>query len=443
MTYEEAVRYLYGFINYERVRDVAYTPRTFNLVRMRALLTAFGDPHLAYRTIHVVGTNGKGSIAAFFSTILRGAGYRTALYTKPHLVSFRERLVVDGEAISKPDVVVWAERLQEATARVPQDLGQVTFFEAWTALAFAYFREAGANIAVIEAGLGGKLDATNVIEPTAVTFGPIHLDHVRKLGPTPLDQAQDKSQTIKPGVVVASAPQLPEVAAVLKARCRDMGSTLRLVGRDYETTTRSAARDGTSFDLTGPGGHWEGLEITLPGAFQLDNAATAVVGVELLRERGFVIPDAAIRDGLRRTRWPGRLDVVATGPTVVLDAAHNPHGAEALRSAIEQLFAFDRLILVAGLSSEKDIGGFMEVLAPLASEVILTMFSNPRAASPEAILAAAQMLDPGRVIATTSVPEALAHAQNLAGPNDLILVTGSVLTIGEAMKQYRKLQVVD
>ena len=451
MRYEQAIEYLESLVDYERTAAV----RVWNLDRMRFMLERAGQPQRGLRAVHIAGTKGKGSVAAMIASVLRAAGLRTGLYTSPHLRDFRERIRVDSREISRADVARLVTRARPIIEAVPSDaLGAPSFFEAHTLIAFLYFRERKCDVAVLETGLGGRLDATNVIEdPLVAAITRIALDHQAELGGTIPRIAAEKAGIVKPGCIVVSSPQAQSAWRVLTETCRERGATLHGVRvrqaagckplyRRLLPEKRKASfileqvesgANGHRFHLSGMGADYRDLYCPLLGDHQLLNAATAVAAIALLEKRGYAIPEDALRRGLASVRWPGRLEVVGRKPWVVLDGAHDEVSARALACSVIDLFPHRRLILVLGLSRDKDMRAVGSHLCPIADRAIFTAARLPRAASPQELTATLGDLCPDCHTAP-DVAAALAAALASAGEDDLVLVTGSLYVVGEAME---------
>jgi len=403
------------------------------LDRTQALLSALGDPQRAFRAIHVGGTNGKGSTAALLAALLASQGYRVGLYTSPHLVDFSERIQVNGHAIPSE----WLSELTECvrTAAESHLAETPTFFEATTVVAFAYFAEMRVEHAVVEVGLGGRLDATNVIAPLVSIITTIGLDHQEYLGNTLEAIAFEKAGIIKQGtpVVVGRVGEGP--LSVIDAAAAQRQAACVVLGRDFDTT----GEEPGCFAYRGLRWRDEGLACPLPGRHQLDNAACALAALEMAAGCGVRVSERARRNGLSAVRWPGRLELAGRRPDIWLDGAHNPHAAEALAEYLRTMWArrgasaIGRLILVVGMMQDKDRRRILAILTavPGVSHLILTRAGHPRAAAPEELAQdAADLGVPITVKAT--VGEALACARTLAGEDDTICVTGSLLVAGEA-----------
>ncbi|MXY97956.1 MAG: bifunctional folylpolyglutamate synthase/dihydrofolate synthase, partial [Gemmatimonadetes bacterium] len=333
MNYKEALDYLYGFVDFEQRPGAA--PARMDLSGISALTEALGHPERQWESVHVAGTKGKGSTAAMIAAIVRECGYRVGLYTSPHLVSLRERIQVDGEPISEPDIAELTERARpaiEGTGPRWKDMG--SFFDVLTALAFVYFRERRVDLAVVECGLGGRLDSTNVIRPRVCAITPIGLDHTDRLGGTIAEIAREKAGIVKEGVRTVTAAQLPEASEAIRKACRRHGSALVQVGVDVRYTLKEAAIGRQVIDIEAAGRTYEDVTLPLSGTYQAANAAMAVGVAQALSERGMEITDRGVRRGLASVRLPGRMQVLQDRPWVVLDGAHNVLAAESLTDSL-------------------------------------------------------------------------------------------------------------
>ncbi|MEI8175480.1 MAG: folylpolyglutamate synthase/dihydrofolate synthase family protein [Candidatus Omnitrophota bacterium] len=432
MDYQVAIEYLNSFINYEKINRFDYGS-SFRLTRMRRLAASLGDPQRSLRCIHIAGTKGKGSTAAMTASILRHAGFKTGLYTSPHLISFRERISINDEAIGESDLARLVSLMRPAIEGlgVSED-DRPTFFEVYTALALLFFKEKAVDLAVIEVGMGGRLDATNIIEPLCCAITPISLEHTQILGATVRAIAVEKAGIVKEGIPCVSAPQEADVAAVLRDVCAHKKSLLREVGRDilFEEEVSGASQRRLHLRVRGACGEYPHLESGLLGDHQMVNAATAIGLVEYLRTYDIIIPYSAVRDGLREVKWPGRFQIIGPEASIIVDGAQNSASARSLKEAVKKTFGKPRLILVLGFSQDKDIAGVCDELVPISNEVILTKAASPRAQEPEVIMRSIKK----KVRVTRSVPEALALAGKLAGSDALILVTGSLFVVGEVLQ---------
>jgi dihydrofolate synthase/folylpolyglutamate synthase len=446
-SYRDALAFIYSYIDYERKGPEGFAP---SLSRVADLLAALGNPHLEFTALLIAGTKGKGSTAAMAESILRAAGYRTGLYISPHLHTFRERIRVGGQMISGAGVAALARRLQPIAEKIPG----VTPFEIITVLSLTHFAQSGVEIAVLEVGLGGRLDATNVVEPAASVITSISYDHTQLLGDTLALIAGEKAGIIKPHTPVISAPQVPEALAIIEEICRENRAELILVGQDWTWKAKENNLKGQHFSVRWL--PWEGgpvsdaelsdLWIPLLGRHQLVNATTAIAAVcYLLRGRPvgawptprLPISGEAIKEGLARVRWPGRLEILGHQPLVILDSAHNGDSSAKLREALNDLFPGRGVILIFGASRDKDISGMMRMLLPTAKHIIATQSRHPRAADPQDIKLLAR--EQGHEIEVQAkVPAALERALGLAGEEDLICITGSIFTVADAREAWTK-----
>jgi dihydrofolate synthase/folylpolyglutamate synthase len=436
--------------HYQRSLDYLFGLQRFGiklgLANITALLRKLGDPHAGLRAVHIAGSNGKGSTAAFLTSILRQAGYRVGLYTSPHLIDFAERIQVNGVPISQERVVRLTDRVREGVVEMekrgelwpdsslsslPGDFdpekATLTFFEFTTAMAFAYFKEERVDLAVLETGMGGRLDATNVIDPLLALISPISLEHQQYLGKTLLQVAGEKAGIIKPGRPLLTTARQPRIMALLQKKCREVQAPFYAHGRDFRGTQTE-----TGFmNFRGRSHRWKHLRLGLAGSHQVLNASLALAAAEMLMEMGFPLKEDHLRKGLAETRWPGRLERVGDSPPVLLDGAHNPGATRILKRALEEKFPRRRLILVLGIMGDKEIPKMMSNLLPLADLLVLTRPHMERAASLELLRKhASPWKKPTVEIADVGV--ALEKAMGEAGKEDLVVVTGSLYTVGEA-----------
>ncbi len=442
--YQQALDYLYSFIDYETMhqpRDASH----FDLRRMDELLGRLDNPHLKARTVHIAGTKGKGSTAAMVASVLSTAGYKTGLYTSPHLTDLRERFRIDGELISEAVIIELVDRLKPEVEIVNQEAryGRLTTFEILTALGFLYFAKEGVDFQVVEAGLGGRLDATNVVRPEVCIITAIGLDHTDVLGDSLAQIAGEKAGIIKPGSVVASSPQTDEAACVIKERCIENNIRLVRAGIDVNWQSHGFKLDRQLLEIKG---RLTDYRIALPllGSYQRENAAVAVAALEVLAENGFNITHNDIITGFEKVSWPGRFQVMGQKPLVVVDGAHNPASIRQFKLSLadyiknclgfeEKSKPFDRAILVIGASLDKDIGGIVSELFPLFNEVIVTRSRHPRAMVATSIMAEFRKYGLEPHIAE-SVAQAVSLALSRAGKRDLVCITGSLFVAGEAVE---------
>jgi dihydrofolate synthase/folylpolyglutamate synthase len=436
MSYQAALDYILSFADYERASRSAVV---FDLRRMEMLLERLGNPEAGAIPIQVAGTKGKGSTAAMIASILTVAGYKTGLYTSPHIHDFTERIQVDGVPIAEDKFARLAEVLKPEVEAVNEfgAFGELTTFELLTTLAFAYFKERGVDLQVLETGLGGRLDATNVVKPRVSVITSISYDHTEVLGDTLTQIATEKAGIIKLGSAVVSSPQPPEVMAVIEGVCRERKVRLVKVGSDVNWERQASSSQGQSFKLKGLRGEYN-LSLPLLGEYQLENAATAVAVVEVLAEQGIVVSAESIAAGLAGVHWLGRLQILRQKPWFIVDCAHNAYSVKKLTEALRQYFNFERAVLILGVSSDKDVGGMVAELAPLGGTVIVTATRHPRALEPAKL--AAQLSKQG---ITPEVVENVASAVDLAlaraKPEDLICATGSIFVVAEVMEYLPRL----
>ena len=436
MDYKAALAYINTFINSEKSPDFSRQARFYNLERISRLLAKLGNPHRRLKVVHVAGSKGKGSTAALIASILTHAGYKIGLFTQPHLITPRERCRINSRLISEEEFAGYVGRLKPSIEAVAESesIGQVSFFEIYTALAFTYFADNAVDFAVVEVGLGGRLDATNVVDPLVSVITPISLEHTAILGDTHEAIAKEKAEIIKPSRPVVLAPQLSEAQAVFEAVAADRDAPMDGVGRDIHLKRKDWSINGQTFDLTTQSTFYPDLFLPLLGEHQTINAATAIACIERIRQEGYKVPRTSIYGGLKAVRWAGRMQVVGQSPVILLDGAHSPTSAEALGKAIREVFRYRRLILVVGLMRDKDLQAIGQVLCPFADEIIATQaFDNPRVTPAKKIVQA--WSETGTILhVCPSVREAIPLAQSIATTSDLICVAGSIYIVGEAMK---------
>ncbi len=427
MTFDEAVQYLLS-LGHETLAI------KLGLENVRRLLGALGNPEQAFPSTQIAGTNGKGSTAAMLDAMFRAASLRTGLYTSPHLVSITERIRIDGRDIDRAEFARQVSRVRQAALDLRDGAGAMpTFFEQVTAAALCAFRDARVSLTVLETGLGGRLDATTAARAQAVAVTPVALDHQEYLGATVSEIAAEKAAIIRAGCACVVAPQQPDALAVILERCRETNVAPRFATEDVRVG--GATEDGrlratfrTDEDV------YEGVTLALRGRHQLANAATAIALAETLRARGFAqLTRGAITAGLESAEHPGRLELVAGTPPVLLDGAHNAAGARALRAYLDE-FARRPVTLVFGAMRDKDLREIAAALFPAADQIILTAIDNPRAAAPDALRAfIPPSFDPSNVFLAHSTSDALRLARGLTPSGGLVCVTGSLYLVGEAI----------
>ena len=446
---QEAARtFLFGRIDYERARNVPYGEQKFKLDRMRQLLDRLGNPHQAMPVIHVAGTKGKGSTAAMLGGILSAAGYRTGVFTSPHLDRVEERIMVDGQSCSADEFVDLVDRLRpavdamdkQAQACDPPDDG-LTYFEMVTAMAGLHFAQRQADAAVLEVGLGGRLDSTNVCRPVVSVITSISFDHTEQLGNTLESIAREKAGILKPAVPVVSGVSDPGPRKVIREICGEQGCRLVELGVDFDVDYDPPRRlelapsmGKIDFRRRGEGAkrRLSDVSLSLLGRHQAANAAVALAVVDELRRTGWNVPEEAIRAALADLEWPARVEVIARRPAVVLDTAHNLASIDALIRVLDESFQPARRLLLFATTLDKDFRGMLSRLAPKFDHVTLTRYmTNPRAVPPEELAAVAAELTGQPCQACATPAEAWRQVRALAGSDDLICATGSFFIAGE------------
>jgi dihydrofolate synthase/folylpolyglutamate synthase len=398
------------------------------LDRMRQALALFNHPENQFPSLHIAGTNGKGSTAALLHNILHHAGYRTALYTSPHLESFTERIRIGHEEIAQTEVVSLADEIWQRTAEANVPL---TFFEFITVMAFIYFARNRVNVAVIEVGLGGRLDATNVVTPLVSVITTIAKDHEAYLGPDELSIAREKGGIIKPRIPVICGKVSEPVTAVLQEIARLRESPAYFLGTSFSFLLKNESL----FDYIGIKQNLSGLALALRGRHQLANASLALAALELVNEY-FPVPQVALRYGLETVQWPGRLELISERPLVILDGAHNPEGVRALADALIELRQGRKIKLLFATMADKEWQLMLEILAKLADEIIFTRVSMERSADPELLAKNIPVPIPSRVIQDSQT--ALAALLDRAQPDDILVVAGSLYLLGEVRPRLSK-----
>jgi len=431
-TYSEALSFLYSFIDYEQRPGWKYDTEHFNLDRYSAFLDALANPHRVGTFIHVAGTNGKGSVSAMIASSLQEAGLKTGLYTSPHLITFRERIRINNMNISHEEVVLAVNRLKDTA----EHFKGLTFFEVWTALAFDYFARSGLDMCVMEVGLGGRLDSTNVIIPEVSVITSISIDHRGILGDTPEEIACEKAGIIKHGIPVISAPQDDGVLRILEAKTLETASRFIVIGHDvrHEIVNGGISYSGTKWSL-------DRVSVPLNGVMQFENASVALAALEVLSDRGFPVDENSVRRGIEHVRWPGRLQYVSENPTVIVDGACNTAAMKAVHAYVSAITPREQVVALAAMCSDKDIDDVLGILGKTAARFVLTQVSNPRAAHAEE-LAARSPENVDRLVEKN--PErALERAVSMAGRNGLVIVTGSLYLVGEVLRLYGVMETDD
>ena len=413
-TYKEAVQYLYSLQKYGI---------KFGLSKTSNIMKSLGNPQLGQKYIHIAGTNGKGSVSAMLESILMKAGMKVGFYSSPHLVRFTERFRINGKDISRTKTMDLVNKLKG----VINPSQPPTFFEATTAMAFSYFAEEKTDIAIMEVGMGGRLDATNIIRPIVSVITNISLEHQNFLGNRLIDIAGEKAGIIKKGTDLVTSATQPSVIALLKEICEGKKAAFMRVGKDFRYRT-----NGPEISYFGMKRKLRGLRPGLQGRYQARNAALALAVTERLETKGYSISEKDIKDGLRDAVWPGRMQIISKDPLVIVDGAHNPGAARELADSIAGGFSYARLIVIAGIMEDKDINNIIRLISPVADYIICTRPDYYRAADPGRIMkAASDMGKQGEAVDTLS--GAIKKAKAMASSKDLILITGSLFTVGEAL----------
>jgi dihydrofolate synthase/folylpolyglutamate synthase len=437
LNYSQAEEYLNSFTNYELIPGISYAQSGYSLRHVEELLNRMGNPQLTARTIHIAGTKGKGSVAAMIAQVLSSSGYKTGRYTSPHLHNLRERITIDGSLISEAEFAAAMAEVKPFIESVKQDTGfaQLTYFEALTALAFAYFHKKRVEFQVLEVGLGGRLDATNVVtNPAVCIITSISLDHTQILGNTLEQIAREKAGIIKSGCWAVISPQPEEAASAISSICQEKEAKVVQIGKDVSWHKISGDLRQQSLVIEGRTSKYQ-VSIPLLGDFQLENAATAVAALEVLASQGFSVSTADIAQGLAKVKWPGRFQILRQHPTVVIDGAHNAASMKRLVDNIKSYFPNKRILLVFGTSCDKDIPGIINEVVPLAPRVIVTQASHSRAAPLPTLVA--EFTKRGIEAETReTVKEAIFRALSLASGTDVICVTGSLFVVAEALDYF-------
>jgi dihydrofolate synthase/folylpolyglutamate synthase len=440
MNYDESVRALMA-LGRELASPQQARVQKFGLSNTATLAEALGNPQRSAPCVHIAGTNGKGSTAAMLDSILRMAGRRTGLYTSPHLERINERIRINGDDISDEDFAAAWTRVQAAIESLLANgklAAHPTYFECITALAFVAFVEHGVDFAIYEVGLGGRLDSTNIVEPEVAVITSIDFDHESFLGHSIAEIAAEKAGIIKPGALVVTSAERPEARDVIARRCKEMGA--RLVEVDAAWSVKESATAGGYYRAIAAAtdSHKElAIEPPLPGRFQIRNALTAATAARLLAERGFAITDEAIANGIRKARWPGRLERLSDRPAVYLDGTHNPAGAKELLKFWQENFAGRRIWLVYGAMRDKAVDEIAGLLFPVADFVILTEPLQPRAISAPLLAEMTGHLAKNSAVVSNPV-EALERAIEMASPEDAVFATGSLYLVGDLRSYWHK-----
>lgn len=452
-SYNLALDYLYSFVDYSLTRNLRYSPEKFDLTRMEDLMASLGNPHKAYQVFHVAGTKGKGSTSAMIASALQAAGCHVGFYTSPHLHDYCERIQVDGLPILHEEMVALVDFIKPYVLQIPR----LTTFEITTALGFLYFARKGVDVAVVEVGLGGRLDATNVVAPLVSVITSLSMDHMNVLGDTLALIAGEKAGIIKPGRPVVLAPQKEEASIVVSRVAKERGSPLVRVGKDYlfapwghnmerQTILVWSAEEQAlvnEYIETSGRNHWQPTRLTIPllGFHQVENAATAYAALQIGKAQGLNISEAAIEHGFSQVNWPGRFEFLRRNPPLVVDSAHNADSALKLRLAIDDYLPGQPVILLFGASEDKDVYGMFSALLPRVRRVVATQSIHPRALEPGKLVELAHQFGvPAQAV--VPVDDALAKALELADQEAAIVATGS-LFLAAAVRELWMRRIAD
>jgi len=433
-SYNQALDYLYSFVDYSLKHTSELVKAEFNLERMRDLMVMLGNPERKYPTIHVAGTKGKGSTSAFMASALKEAGYKTGLYTSPHLQDYCERIQVNGNPISHGELADLVDEIKLAVSRVPF----ITTFELTTALAFLYFAKQKVDAAVIEVGLGGRLDATNIITPVVSVITSLSMDHTAVLGNTLALIAGEKAGIIKNGVPVVSSPQKAEALQVLVETARKNSAEFFLVGRDLMFEAGKSSLEGQDMQVWNKDGKRVNFHLQLLGDHQVQNATTAYAGLQIARKSGFNILNESIQKGFERTFWPARFEIVCKEPAVILDSAHNQDSAIKLHETLDKYFPGKKVILIFGASEDKDVAAMFAEWKPCLSLIITTCADHPRALDPQQLK---DLADKAGILSESvqTVEAALDRALTISQrTGDIVLSAGSMFVTAEVRTAWQE-----
>src|SRR5580704_8685122 len=436
-SYSKALRFLSTLSDFERLRIVRYNSENFNLERMRTLLKKLGSPQDHFRSVHVAGTKGKGSTCAMIAAMLQANGYKVGLYTSPHLVDVRERIVIDGEMIPQASFARLVRLMESTVGKIKPS---PTYFDVLTAMAFKYFADNKIDIAVVETGLGGRLDSTNVIKPDVTAITSISHDHMAQLGPTLAHIATEKAGIFKHGIPAVSVVQDPQAEAAMKKVAEKVGAPLDFTGQTIEFSYRfeSSRMLGphNRICLTTPNSKFEHLAVPLIGEHQAINCGLALAVIDRLKSRGIAINDARAIEGLTKVTVAGRMEMVSQTPRVIVDGAHNAASLDAAMKAIGQHIPYDSMVVIFGCCGDKDVPGMLERITSGADKVIFTRIDNVRSADPYELSARYVELYGKMAQVAENLEEALGIANRAVTKEDLICITGSFYLVGEAKKLF-------
>jgi dihydrofolate synthase/folylpolyglutamate synthase len=440
-TYEQALDYLFTKTDYEKQQKMRYNVTTFDLERMLGLLRNLGNPHKKTKTVHIAGTKGKGSTATMLSRMMEANGYKVGLYTSPHVSTLHERITVDAEMITRKEFQGLMNRIQPTLEKMALKEDHPTFFEIMTAMAFMHFIDKKVDIAVIETGLGGRLDSTNVITPEVCGITSISIDHQNLLGPTIEHIAREKAGIIKKGIPIVTVPQDPLAMKVLKKQATLVKAPMTVTGKDVDFSYRfeSSREHGphTRICVTTPTSKFEHLRVPLPGEHQALNCGLALTMLDALKNQGFEINDEKAIAGLNNVQMTGRMEIVCRDPRVLVDAAHNAASIRALIAAIGQHVPYDSMIIIFGCNSDKDVRGMLTEIQYGADKVIFTRSNSPKAVWPQDLAEMYTEICGKMCQSAMSMTEAMRIAQSAISREDLICITGSFYLVGQVKQMFQ------
>ncbi len=439
-TYDEAIKYLFNRTNYEQEKHLRYNVDTFNLKRMEHLLSLVGNPHTKVDTVHIAGTKGKGSTATMLARMIEANGYKVGLYTSPHVVDLHERIIVNSEMISRTAMLGLLNRIYKAVETVTKTSAP-TFFEIMTAIAFMHFADSKADIAVIETGMGGRLDSTNVIKPKVVGITNLSFDHQKQLGSTIGEIAKEKAGIFKPGVPIVTVQQDPDAMRVLKAQAAAVKAPFSVTGVDidfshrFETSSEHGPHNRVC--LTTPTSKFEHLRVPLHGIHQAINCGLALAMLDKLKACGFDIDNDKSIAGLAKVKLPGRMEMICEDPRILIDGAHNAASIRALMYAIGQSIPYDSMIVIFGCNEDKDAKGMLQELQYGADKVVFTRSNSAKAKSPDELVEMYAAISGKMCQSAPAIGEALRLAKSAVDKEDLICITGSFYLIGQAKVRFK------
>jgi dihydrofolate synthase/folylpolyglutamate synthase len=429
--YQEALDYIYSFVDYSLTRNLRYSPEKFNLSRMERFFEIIGNPQKNFGIIHVAGTKGKGSICAMITSILSHGGYKTGFYSSPHMIDFAERIRIGEKLISHKELISYVDYLKPYIAQVDR----ITTFEITTALAFKYFSDLKVEFAVIEVGLGGRFDATNVVEPLVSVISTISFDHTRILGNTLSKIAFEKAGIIKKGVPVVVSRQKKTALQTIENIAQQKNSPLINAKEKYKILSGIKSLDFQDFKITWNSHQSENIRLPLIGDHQLENSRTAFAVIEELRKQGINISDRAVIDGFRRVDWPGRFEIIQKEPMVIIDGAHNPESFRNLRNTIRDYLPNKDIIFVFGVSEDKNVRSMLNIIKPVIKHLIITRSVHPRALETIKIQDIAESLGISS-FCVDEVEQAKEKAESLSAHEGVIIAAGSIFVAGAFREMY-------